>query len=79
MFVGESVGVFEGVFEGVFVGVCVGLAYALLANVPPVYGLYSFFVPPIFYSVFGTSRHTSIGKELIDSVVSYNKPYSKCA
>ena len=39
-----------------------GLAYALLANVDSVYGLYASFVPEIVYSVFGTSKHVSIGK-----------------
>jgi MFS superfamily sulfate permease-like transporter len=38
-----------------------GLAYALLADLPPVYGLYASFMPPIIYSFFGSSRHVSVG------------------
>ena len=39
-----------------------GLAYALLANVDAIYGLYASFVPVIIYSLLGTSRHISVGK-----------------
>jgi MFS superfamily sulfate permease-like transporter len=38
-----------------------GLAYALLADLPAVYGLYASFVPAIIYSVLGTSKHISVG------------------
>ncbi|KAL8223383.1 hypothetical protein R6Q57_018858 [Mikania cordata] len=38
-----------------------GISYAKLANIPPIVGLYSSFVPPLIYSVFGSSKHIAVG------------------
>lgn len=49
---------------GLTVGVMLipqGMAYAMVAGLPPVYGLYASTLPAIVYAWFGTSRHLSVG------------------
>ncbi|TYH79582.1 hypothetical protein ES332_D03G073700v1 [Gossypium tomentosum] len=46
-----------------------GISYAQLANLPPIIGLYSSFVPPLMYSLQGSSRHVAVGPVSIASLV----------
>ena len=45
------------------------MAYALLAGMPPIYGLYASLVPLIVYALIGSSRHLSVGTVAIDSLI----------
>ncbi|XP_023529388.1 probable sulfate transporter 3.5 [Cucurbita pepo subsp. pepo] len=38
-----------------------GISYAKLGSLPPIIGLYSSFVPPLVYAVFGSSKHLAVG------------------
>ncbi len=46
-----------------------GMAYALLAGLPPIYGLYAGLVPMMIYPFFGTSRHLSVGPVALVSIL----------
>ena len=45
------------------------MAYALLAGMPAVYGLYASLVPLLVYPLIGTSRHIAVGIMAIDSMI----------
>ncbi len=38
-----------------------GMAYALIAGLPPIYGLYAALIPPVIYALFGTAYQLSVG------------------
>ncbi|GFD78443.1 sodium-independent anion transporter [Tenacibaculum sp. KUL118] len=46
-----------------------GIAYALIAGLPPIYGLYAALVPQLLYAIFGTSRQVAIGPVAMDSLI----------
>ncbi|KAJ3413325.1 Solute carrier 26 [Chytridiales sp. JEL 0842] len=47
-----------------------GLSYAqALVKIPPVYGLYTSFVPLLVYAVLGTSRQLAVGPEALVSIL----------
>ncbi|NNL91747.1 MAG: sodium-independent anion transporter, partial [Saprospiraceae bacterium] len=49
---------------GLTVGVMLipqGMAYAMLAGLPPIYGLYASTIPLIVYALLGTSRQLAVG------------------
>jgi sulfate permease, SulP family len=46
-----------------------GMAYAMLAGLPPIHGLYASLAPLVAYAVFGTSRHLSVGPVALDSLL----------
>jgi SulP family sulfate permease len=46
-----------------------GMAYAMVAGLPPVVGLYASIVPPLLYALFGSSMTQSIGPMAITSLM----------
>ena len=46
-----------------------GIAYALIAGLPPIYGLYCALMPQVMYAIFGSSRQVAIGPVAMDSLI----------
>lgn len=60
------------VFAGVITAILLvpqGIAFALLAGLPPQFGLYASILPPLFYAVLGTSRTLSVGPVSIAAIM----------
>ncbi len=60
------------IFAGLTVGVLLipqSMAYALIAGLPVIYGLYASLVPQIIYALFGSSRQLSVGPTAMDSLL----------
>jgi SulP family sulfate permease len=64
---------FKGdLIAGITVGIILipqGIAYALIAGLPPIYGLYCALVPQVMYAIFGSSRQVAIGPVAMDSLI----------
>jgi SulP family sulfate permease len=45
------------------------MAYAMLAGLPPIAGLYASLAPPLIYALLGTSRRLAVGPVAIDSLL----------
>jgi sulfate permease, SulP family len=57
---------------GLTVGVMLipqGMAYAMLAGLPPIHGLYAVTVPLLLYAIFGTSRQLALGPAAMVSLL----------
>ena len=63
---------FSDLIAGVSIAVIVipqGLAYAMIAGLPPIYGLYAALIPQLIHGILGTSRHPAVGPVALDSLV----------
>ena len=63
---------FNDLFAGLTVGVILipqGMDYAMIAGLPPVYGLYASLLPVLSYVFLGTSRQIAIGPVAMDSLL----------
>jgi len=62
----------KDIIAGFTVGIVLipqGMAYAMIAGLPPVYGLYASLMPLLAYVLFGTSRSLAIGPVAMDSLL----------
>lgn len=59
-------------YAGLTVGIMLipqGMAYAMIAGLPPVYGLYASMAPLLAYAIMGTSRQMSVGPVALESLL----------
>ncbi|WP_339335542.1 MULTISPECIES: SulP family inorganic anion transporter [unclassified Croceitalea] len=57
---------------GITVGIMLipqGMAYALIAGLPPIYGLYAALVPNLIYAFTGSNRKLAVGPVALDSLI----------
>ncbi|MDX1586507.1 MAG: sulfate permease [Balneolaceae bacterium] len=46
-----------------------GMAYAVIAGMPPIFGLYAGVIPLLMYPLFGTSKQLSVGPVAVDMLI----------
>ncbi len=57
---------------GITIGVMLipqGMAYAMVAGLPPEYGLYASIFPPLMYALLGSSNKVSLGPVALDAIL----------
>tara|TARA_R110002051_G_scaffold75579_1_gene137401 strand:- start:6812 stop:8539 length:1728 start_codon:yes stop_codon:yes gene_type:complete len=62
----------KDIIAGFTVGIILipqGMAYAMIAGLPPVYGLYAALFPVLMYMFLGTSRQVAVGPVAMDSLL----------
>ena len=62
----------KDIFSGLTIGTILipqGIAYATIAGLPPVYGLYTAMIPQLVYAILGTSRQLAVGPAAMDSLI----------
>ena len=62
----------KDLIAGITVGIILipqGMAYAMIAGLPPVYGLYASLFPVLIYAFLGTSRQLATGPVAMDSLL----------
>ena len=62
----------DDIVAGITVGIMLvpqGIAYALIAGLPPIYGLYTALIPQVIYAFLGTSRQLAVGPVAMDSLI----------
>lgn len=62
----------DDLIAGLTIGVIVipqVMAYAVIAGLSPIYGLYGSLIPLLIYPLFGTSRHLSLGIVATDMII----------
>lgn len=62
----------KDILGGITVGIILvpqGMAYAMIAGLPPVYGLYASLFPILVYAFLGTSRQLAVGPVAMDSLL----------
>jgi len=64
--------ILRDLLAGLTVGIILipqGMAYAIIAGLPPVYGLYASLFPVLIYLFLGTSRQLAVGPVAMDSLL----------
>jgi hypothetical protein len=65
------------IMEDEYLCLVIFVAYATVAGLPPIYGLYSSFVGPFVYILFGGTKAITIGPTAIQSILTNKYTFGK--